>query len=104
MKKLIAGAAVAFIALGGTAFADSHEIGACLITKTETNPFFVKMREGASAKAGELGIALKSYAGKVDGDHDTQVQAIETCIADGAKGILLTAGHLVDRLGGQAGP
>ena len=91
MKKLIAGAAVAFIALGGTAFADSHEIGACLITKTETNPFFVKMREGASAKAGELGIALKSYAGKVDGDHDTQVQAIETCIADGAKGILLTA-------------
>jgi ABC-type sugar transport system substrate-binding protein len=26
-------------------------VGACLITKTETNPIFVKMREGASAKA-----------------------------------------------------
>ena len=29
-----------------------------LITKTETNPFFVKMREGAEAKAKELGIEL----------------------------------------------
>ena len=26
-----------------------------LITKTESNPFFVKMREGAQAKADELG-------------------------------------------------
>ena len=66
-------------------------VSACLITKTDTNPFFVKMREGASAKAEELGIELSSYAGKVDGDHETQVAAIETCIANGAKGILLTA-------------
>jgi len=49
------------------------------------------MKEGAQAKAEELGITLKSFAGKVDGDHETQVQAIETCIVDGAKGILLTA-------------
>jgi fructose transport system substrate-binding protein len=62
-----------------------------LITKTDTNPFFVKMREGALAKAEELGVNLSTYAGKVDGDHETQVAAIETCIADGAKGILLTA-------------
>ncbi|WP_395686461.1 sugar ABC transporter substrate-binding protein [Aestuariivirga sp.] len=65
-------------------------IGACLITKTETNPFFVKMREGASAKAAELGVDLKTYAGKDDGDNEGQVAAIETCIADGAKGILIT--------------
>jgi len=65
-------------------------VGACLITKTETNPFFVKMREGASAKAAELGIDLKAYAGKDDGDNEGQVAAIETCIADGAKGILIT--------------
>jgi len=51
----------------------------------------VKMKEGAQAKAAELGIELKSFAGKVDGDHETQVAAIETCILDGAKGILLTA-------------
>ncbi|MEY4984655.1 MAG: hypothetical protein RIR62_2921, partial [Pseudomonadota bacterium] len=62
-----------------------------LITKTDTNPFFVKMKEGAEAKAAELGVTLKSYAGKVDGDHDSQVAAIEACIADGAKGILIAA-------------
>ncbi len=66
-------------------------VGACLITKTDTNPFFVKMKEGALAKAKELGISLKTYAGKVDGDSESQVAAIETCIADGAKGILITA-------------
>lgn len=63
---------------------------ACLITKTDTNPFFVKMREGASTKAEELGIELHTFAGKLDGDNETQVAAIETCIASGAKGILLT--------------
>lgn len=93
MKKFAIGAAAGLLstAIASTAFAGGHEIGACLITKTDTNPFFVKMKEGATAKAEELGITLKSYAGKTDGDHETQVQAIETCIADGAKGILLTA-------------
>ena len=67
------------------------EIEACLITKTDINPFFVKMKEGAKAKADELGIKLSTYAGKVDGDHETQVRAVETCIASGAKGILIAA-------------
>jgi fructose transport system substrate-binding protein len=75
----------------GAALADSHAVSACLITKTDTNPFFVKMKEGAEAKAAELGVTLKSYAGKIDGDHESQVAAIEACIADGAKGILITA-------------
>ena len=72
----------------GAAAADTT---VCLITKTDTNPFFVKMKEGAAAKAEELGMTMKAFAGKFDGDHETQVQAIETCILDGAKGILLTA-------------
>ncbi len=67
------------------------QTAACLITKTDTNPFFVKMKEGAEAKAAELGVTLKSYAGKIDGDHESQVAAIEACVADGAKGILITA-------------
>ena len=86
MKALLGSAALALMATGATA-----ETGACLITKTDTNPFFVKMKEGAEAKAAELGITLKSYAGKIDGDHESQVSAIEACIADGAKGILITA-------------
>ena len=87
-KAVLLGAvAMAFF---GTGQSQAAGIGACLITKTETNPFFVKMREGASAKAAELGVELKAYAGKDDGDNEGQVAAIETCIADGAKGILIT--------------
>jgi fructose transport system substrate-binding protein len=91
MKKLLAGSALALVAMSGAAFAQDGEISACLITKTDTNPFFVKMREGAEAKAAELGITLNSYAGTVDGDHESQVQAVETCIANGASGILIAA-------------
>ena len=91
MKKLMTATAIALVATSGAALAGSHSTSACLITKTDTNPFFVKMREGAAAKAEELGITLKSYAGKIDGDNESQVAAIETCIADGASGILLTA-------------
>jgi fructose transport system substrate-binding protein len=91
MKKLLTGSALALTAMAGAAFAGGHGTTACLITKTDTNPFFVKMREGAAAKADELGINLLTFAGKVDGDHETQVAAIETCIAEGASGILLTA-------------
>ena len=91
MRKFTTVAIAALIASAGASFAGGHGTSVCLITKTDTNPFFVKMREGAEAKAEELGMTLKSYAGKIDGDHETQVQAIETCILDGAKGILLTA-------------
>jgi hypothetical protein len=56
-----------------------------LITKTNTNPFFVKMKEGADGKAKELGVKLSSFAGKVDGDNQSQVEAIESLIAAGAK-------------------
>ena len=88
LKSMLLGAAAAGLLAVAPAYA---ETGACLITKTDTNPFFVKMKEGAEAKAKELGINLKSYAGKVDGDHDSQVAAVESCIADGAKGILIAA-------------
>jgi fructose transport system substrate-binding protein len=60
-----------------------------LVTKTNTNPFFVKMKEGFEAKAKELGFTPQAYAGKADGDNDGQVKAIEQLIAAGAKGILL---------------
>jgi len=85
MKKIVALtlSALAFSVSGTTLALAQNEIGACLITKTDTNPFFVKMKEGATARANELGISLKSFAGKVDGDSESQVAAIETCIARG---------------------
>jgi fructose transport system substrate-binding protein len=88
LKSALLGAAA--IALFSASQAQAAGIGACLITKTETNPFFVKMKEGAQAKAAELGVDLKAYAGKDDGDNEGQVAAVETCIADGVKGILIT--------------
>ena len=61
-----------------------------LITKTETNPFFVKMKQGAEAEAKKLGAKLLSAAGKTDGDNAGQVTAIENMMAAGAKTILIT--------------
>ncbi len=81
------GALVAGMAVSNAALAQTK---ACLITKTETNPFFVKMKEGAAAAATKSGITLQTFAGKLDGDVETQVAAVESCIAGGAKGILIT--------------
>ena len=61
-----------------------------LITKTETNPFFVKMKEGAAAAAKAKGAKLMSGAGKADGDNAGQVTAMENMMAAGAKTILIT--------------
>ncbi|PZO76037.1 MAG: sugar ABC transporter [Mesorhizobium amorphae] len=87
---VFAAAALSLSVFAGAASAQDA-VSACLITKTDTNPFFVKMKEGATAKAQELGVTLKAYAGKIDGDSESQVAAIESCIADGAKGILIAA-------------
>ncbi|XVV13242.1 sugar ABC transporter substrate-binding protein [Actinoplanes sp. CA-131856] len=61
-----------------------------LITKTDTNPFFVQMKKGAEAAAEEQSLELQSFAGKQDGDNEAQVQAIENLMSFGAKGFLIT--------------
>jgi fructose transport system substrate-binding protein len=81
-------AASAFVAVGAVA-ADQPIIG--LITKTDTNPFFVKMKEGAEQMAKQKGAKLLSAAGKSDGDNAGQVTAIENMVTAGAKTILITA-------------
>ena len=84
----IAGAAALAVTAATPASAQNVLVG--LITKTNNNPFFVKMKEGASAKAQELGATLQSFAGKYDGDNESQVAAIESLVSAGAKGILIT--------------
>ncbi|WP_316860924.1 substrate-binding domain-containing protein [uncultured Cohaesibacter sp.] len=91
MKYLTTLATALLVSAGMSVAASAADTSVCLITKDATNPFFVKMKEGAEAKAKELGVELRSFAGKYDGDHETQVSAIETCIAAGAGGILLVA-------------
>ena len=74
-KSTLALAILGFAA--SSAFAAEPVIG--LITKTETNPFFVKMKEGAQAKATELGAKLLTGAGAKDGDNAVLVlQEMET--------------------------
>ncbi|BCP52721.1 sugar ABC transporter [Kaistia sp. 32K] len=85
LKKLLLAGGI--LALSAAPVLADEVIG--LITKTETNPFFVKMREGAQAKAKELGVTLITAAGKYDGDNDGQVAAIENLIAAGAKGFAI---------------
>jgi fructose transport system substrate-binding protein len=88
LRSCVAGA----VALGVFSIAPAmsqEEVIVGLITKTEGNPFFVKMREGAQAKAEELGITLQTYAGKFDGDNEGQVAAVEGLIAAGAKGFAI---------------
>ena len=90
MGKILKVAAASAVMLGlmaGTAAYAQDIVG--LITKTEGNPFFVKMREGAQAKATELGLELRSFAGEFDGDNDSQIAAIESLIAAGAKGFAI---------------
>ncbi len=81
-------AGIMAVALGAAVPAKAAEIVG-LITKTNTNPFFVKMKQGAAAAAKKDGVELRSFAGKYDGDNEAQVAAIESLISAGAKGFML---------------
>jgi fructose transport system substrate-binding protein len=70
-----------------------------LVTKTETNPFFVKLRTSAAARAKQQGAELVALAGKFDGDNEGQVAAIENLIARGVKGILIVPSNSSGILG-----
>ncbi|MEY2687176.1 MAG: hypothetical protein RL375_1374 [Pseudomonadota bacterium] len=83
------GLAAALALATGAVMAQSQPVIG-LITKTETNPFFVKMKEGAEQAAKAKGAKLLSGAGKTDGDNAGQVALIENFIAAGAKTILIT--------------
>lgn len=86
-------AAMPFMAaVSQPAQAQDEEIIVGLITKTESNPFFVKMKEGAQAAADEAGVQLLTAAGQFDADNASQVTAIENMVTAGAQGILITPG------------
>ncbi|MDT0261596.1 substrate-binding domain-containing protein [Jatrophihabitans lederbergiae] len=69
---------------GGT----SVKIG--LVTKTDSNPYFVSMRSAAQKEASKMGAQLVAAAGTADGDNASQVTAIENMMASGVKAILVT--------------
>ncbi|MGI5227619.1 sugar ABC transporter substrate-binding protein [Actinoallomurus sp. CA-142502] len=74
---------------GSGAKGSGKDITIGLITKTDTNPFFVKMKEGAEKEAKAKGVKLMTAAGRFDGDNASQVTAMENMTAAGVKGILI---------------
>jgi fructose transport system substrate-binding protein len=73
---------------GGGSSGGTVKIG--LITKTDSNPYFVSMRDAAQAEADKMGADLTAAAGTADGDNDSQVTAVQNMIAAGVKAILIT--------------
>jgi fructose transport system substrate-binding protein len=61
-----------------------------LVTKTDSNPYFVSMRDAATKAAKAGGAELIAKAGTADGDNDSQVAAVENLVASGVKAILIT--------------
>ncbi|MEE8266220.1 MAG: substrate-binding domain-containing protein [Nitrospirales bacterium] len=91
-RTVLAATMVLAFGLAGGMSAHAQDVTVGLVTKTETNPFFVTMRNAARAKADELGVGFKSCAGGFDTDNEGQATCIENLIAAGVTGILLTPG------------
>jgi fructose transport system substrate-binding protein len=86
---LVGSASVVAAASANTA-SKSATIKVGLITKDVTNPFFVKMKEGAQKAAKQLGAELTYAAGKSSSDNAGEITAIENMVTAGVKGILIT--------------
>jgi fructose transport system substrate-binding protein len=69
---------------------DGGDVTIGLVTKTNSNPYFVKLRESAQAEAKSKGAKLMALAGKFDGDNQGQVDAINNLVAQHVQGILIT--------------
>jgi fructose transport system substrate-binding protein len=92
LPRLVAvgGALVLTLGVAACGGGEQEAVTAGLITKQETNPFFVTMREVAQKTAAEDDVTLLTAAGKSDVDNESQVAALEDMTAKGAKGILIT--------------
>jgi fructose transport system substrate-binding protein len=92
LRRLAAAATAAVLGLGLAACGgdDEENVTVGLITKQETNPFFVTMREIAEREAGDEDVSLLTATGRSDVDNASQVAALADMTARGAKGILIT--------------
>ncbi|MFF9806547.1 substrate-binding domain-containing protein [Streptomyces coeruleorubidus] len=81
---------------------ETRKVTIGLVTKTETNPFFVTMRKAAADAAKKNGAELIALAGKFDGDNEGQVAAVESLIARDVQGILITPSNTTGILGAIA--
>jgi fructose transport system substrate-binding protein len=90
LAGLAATAIVTTVAAARPAAPAATTVKVGLITKDVTNPFFVKMKQGATAEASKRGAELIYAAGKSSSDNASQIAAIENMTTAGVKGILIT--------------
>ena len=86
-RAMIAATALPLLLAGCSGSEPDVTIG--LITKQETNPYWVTMREVAEATARDENVELLTAAGTSDVDVDSQVAALQEMTAQGADGILI---------------
>ncbi|GAA1923798.1 substrate-binding domain-containing protein [Nocardioides marmoribigeumensis] len=70
---------------------NGDKTGVSLILKTQTNPYFVSMKNAALEQARAADVHLSVASGTADGDTQNQINAIDTAIARGDAGILITS-------------
>jgi fructose transport system substrate-binding protein len=70
---------------------NGDKTGVSLILKTQSNPYFIAMKQAAQAEADKTGVHLSVATGLADGDTQTQINAIDTAIARGDQGIMITS-------------
>ena len=88
---IVAVAAASMLVLSACSKSDSgsDSVAVSLITKDQSNPFFVAMIKGATAKAETLGVELTVSSGKDESDYAGQISAIENAISAKHAGILI---------------
>ncbi|QLL24422.1 sugar ABC transporter substrate-binding protein [Actinobacteria bacterium IMCC26103] len=89
---IVAVAAASMLVLSACSKSDSgsgDKVAVSLITKDQSNPFFVAMIKGATAKAESLGVELTVSSGKDESDYAGQIAAIENAVSAKHAGILI---------------
>ncbi|MGN6575475.1 MAG: substrate-binding domain-containing protein [Nocardioides sp.] len=75
----------------GTSGKEGEQVVVGLITKTNTNPYYIAMLEGAREEASNLGYKLLEGSGQSTTDISGQITAMQNMISAGASGILVSS-------------
>ena len=79
------------LALLASCGGNGGKVGVSLILKTQSNPLLRLHEEGSRHPGRQVGGHLSVATGNADGDTQTQINAIDTAIARGDKGIPITS-------------
>lgn len=85
----VAGACALVAGLAACGGPEQEPVTIGLITKQETNPFWVSMRSDAQAAARQHDVELVTATGASDVDVETQIESIRRMTEDGVDGILV---------------